>query len=197
MVQNSEKYKEYTKNRDWKSICQLNEVDFDTFGTKKEFSVLHNHLEDDEVIFAFCSGIVKGGANTNLFDRGVNTWIVLLTSERILFLDHALITRSIDKRTIRLDKIQSVSSSQGWVLGKIMFDIGSGYVEVDNCEKKSVAIFSDMANKILRERENKITEVGVTGDNLIVQLERLANLKAVGMLDDEEFRSAKSKLLSN
>ena len=34
-MDNYEKYAEYTKAQDWKSICELNEVNFDSFGHKK------------------------------------------------------------------------------------------------------------------------------------------------------------------
>ncbi len=34
-MENYREYAEYTKEQDWKSLCELNEVNFDSFGTKR------------------------------------------------------------------------------------------------------------------------------------------------------------------
>ena len=155
-MNNIEKYSEYTKAHNWEAICKLNSVGLDSFGTKKELNVLANYLEEDEIVFALTSGIMVQTETSNSFDFGANTWLVALTSERFLFLDCALMTSSVDTQSIRHDKVQAVSSSQGWVLGKIMIDLGSRMLVIDNCQKATVSVIADLANKWLKELQKKL-----------------------------------------
>jgi hypothetical protein len=117
---NEAEYREATQKRDWKKIFDINKVVMDSFGTKKEFLALGGLIEDDETVYAFASGIVSQSDRSNGSDFGANTWLVALTSERILFVDCALLSDSIDTQTVRLNRVQAVSASQGWLLGKIM-----------------------------------------------------------------------------
>ncbi|QNP45646.1 PH domain-containing protein [Sphingomonas sediminicola] len=199
-MDNEEKYRQLTEAADWAGICALNGVALDAFGTKKELGVLREHLEPGEIVFALTSGIVKHSETSNSSDWGSNTWLIALTNERFLFLDCALLTRSVDVQSIRLDRVQAVSSSQGWVLGKVMIDLGSRMAVIDNCQKATVAVIGDLANKLLRERENARSPAptrggGPSDDDPIEKLERLAALHASGALTDGEFAAAKGKLL--
>lgn len=104
-MENYEKYVKYTKTQNWQAICELNNVQLDSFGTKKEIKVLAEYLEPDEVVFALTSGIMKQTDTSNAFDFGANTWLVVLTSDRFLFLDAAMLTGSVDTQSIRHDKV--------------------------------------------------------------------------------------------
>ena len=200
-MNNIEKYSEYTKARNWEAICKLNSVGLDPFGTKKELNVLANYLEEDEIVFALTSGIMVQTETSNSFDFGANTWLVALTSERFLFLDCALMTSSVDTQSIRHDKVQAVSSSQGWVLGKIMIDLGSRMLVIDNCQKATVSVIADLANKWLKELQKQKSTVTSSGSGTVEEspldkLEKLAKLLAMGALTDEEFKAAKAKILA-
>lgn len=200
-MNNIDKYSEYTKARNWGAICKLNNVGLDSFGTKKELNVLANYLEEDEIVFALTSGVMKQTETSNSFDIGANTWLVALTSERFLFLDCAIMTSSVDTQSIRHDKVQAVSSSQGWVLGKIMVDLGSRMLVIDNCQKATVSVIADLANKWLKELQRQKSAVvsGATGaveESPLDKLEKLAKLLAMGALTDEEFKTAKAKILT-
>ena len=153
-MENYNRYKIATEKADWRAICELNGVHFDSFGTNKEFEALPKYLEPGEVVFALASGLMKQTGTSNFSDSGVNTWLVVLTSERFLFMDAALLTSSIDTQSVRLDKVQAISASQGFLLGKISIDLGSRLIVVDNCEKNAVKVMADLANKWLREKEN-------------------------------------------
>lgn len=138
---------------------------------------------------------------SNSFDFGANTWLVALTSERFLFLDCALMTSSVDTQSIRHDKVQAVSSSQGWVLGKIMIDLGSRMLVIDNCQKATVSVIADLANKWLKELQKQKSTVTSSGSGTVEEspldkLEKLAKLLAMGALTDEEFKAAKAKILA-
>ena len=200
IMDNFDKYAEYTKARNWEAICALNNVAFASFGTKKEIARLPEYLEPDEVVFALTSGLCKS-ETSNLSDFGSNTWLVVLTSDRFLFLDAAILTSSVDTQSIRHDRVQAVSASQGWVLGKIMVDLGSRLLTIDNCPKATVKVVADLANKWLKELTNKsnVNPIHVQApaeESQLDKLEKLAKLHASGALTDDEFNAAKGKILA-
>lgn len=195
------KYAQYTKTRDWKALCGINGVELYSFGTKKELKVLPNYLEDDEVVFALTSGLMEQTHTSNKSDSGVNTWLVVLTSERFLFLDHALFTKSVDTQSIRHDRVQAVSASQGWLLGKITVDIGARTVVIDNCHKATVQPIASLANKWLaalqKKKEAAAAGGGSSSASPLDEIKKLADLHSAGVLTDDEFASAKAKLLAS
>ena len=150
-MNNLDKYYEYTKTLDWRAICKLNNIDLESFDTKKELNILENYLEEDEVVFALTSGIMTQIGISDTFDFGANAWLVVLTSDRFLFLDCAMLSISVDTQSIRHDRVQAVSSSQGWFLGKIMLDLGSRELVIDNCQNSTVAVIAALSNKWIKE----------------------------------------------
>ena len=196
ILQTIDTYREYTQNQDWSGIFKMNHTEISSLGTKKELEVLADYLEDGEVVFAIVSGLMSQSVNSNEFDIGLNTWVAVLSNERVLFLDHALFSDSVDTQSIRLNRIQAVSASQGWKFGKVMIDIGNRMVKVDNCENAHVSVFADLANKLLKERENPQIQEIKKDSNLVNELERLEKLKESGALNDEEFVLAKQKIMN-
>jgi len=201
-MDNYEKYAEYTKAQDWKSICELNEVNFDSFGTKKEMKVLPEYLEEDEVVFALTSGIMDQSETSNSFDFGTNTWLVILTNDRFLFLDAAMLSSSVDSQSIRHDRVQAVSASQGFMLGKISVDLGSRMLVIDNCHKSTVKVMASLANKWIKELSDKKNDskVGLPISSqtpLLDLLEKLEKFLAIGALSDQEFNDAKLRLIES
>lgn len=193
MIESFSRYADLSRTQDWKAICALNGVPFDSFGTKKELRVLPDYLERGETVLALCSGMVTGGFQASGPNTGVNTWVVALTDQRFLFLDCALLSRSVDTRTIRHDKVQSVSASQGWVLGRIVIDLGARVVVVDNCVRQSVAAMADLANRVLRAGA---APARPAPDAMLDQLGRLASLRCTGARNESGFPLAKARLLA-
>ncbi len=201
-MKNYSKYAQFTKERKWEEIFKLNEGSIDTFGTKKELKVLANYLEADEVVFALCSGIMGQTKTSNKFDFGANTWLIALTSKRFLCLDHALLTLSVDTQSIRHEHVQAVSASQGWIWGKIILDLGSRTIVIDNCKKDTVKIMASLSNTWLsvlkRAEDQKKSEASAPAQQISFteELQKLAELKNSGILSEEEFKQAKDKILS-
>jgi len=201
IMDNYEKYREFTISRNWEGICSINGVELDSFGTKKELGVLPTYLEEGEVVFALTSGIVSQTKTSNATDFGPNTWLVTLTNERFLFLDCAMLSSSVDIQSARHEYIQAVSASQGWMYGKISVDLGNRMIVIDNCKKETVNIMAKLANQWVRELKEKKAQaqqqpVQVTESSLD-KLEKLANLLSIGALTQEEFNSAKAKILES
>jgi len=153
-MENYNRYKIATEKADWRAICEINGVSFDALGTQKELAVLPNYLEPGEIVFALTSGLMEQTVTSNAFDFGANTWLAVLTSDRFLFLDAALLTSSVDTQSIRLKNVQAISASQGFILGKIMIDLGSRIVVVDNCTKESVKVMAELGNRWIKDLEN-------------------------------------------
>lgn len=197
-MKNFEQYKKLTQQRNWAEIFALNNLRIDQFGTKKELRVLGDYLQKDEIVFALVSGIMSQSETSNDFDFGGNTWVAALTSERVLCLDHALLTSSVDTQSIRLNRIQAVSASQGWVLGKITIDIGARLITIDNCIKSDVKVFAELANELIREKEDSVSTVAApTGKpSISEEILKLKELHSSGILTDDEFSAAKARLIS-
>lgn len=195
-----EKYSSATKSMDWKAITALNGGIMDTWGTKKEYAVLPKYLEESETVLAFASGVVSQSGTSNATDSGANTWLVVLTDERFLFLDHAMLTKSVDTQSVRLDRVQAVSASQGFMLGKITVDLSARVITIDNCQKKDVAAMAEIANKLLKEREGKAAAAQaaptVASVDFAEQITKLAALRDSGILTNDEFSEAKRKIIA-
>lgn len=209
IMDNFEKYAELTRNRDWKGIQEWNGTILPaSFGIKKELSAIPEYLHEGEVVFALASGVMSQTSTSNMADFGVNTWLVLLTNERFLFLDAALLSNSVDTQSIRHPMVQAVSASQGWILGKISIDLGSRLVVVDNCQKKDVKVMAELADKWLRELEQRDPKSAISmkrnlslasnpnsQESPLDKLAKLQELYAAGALSDEEFSSIKENIL--
>jgi len=162
-------------------------------------TVLAEHLEDGETVLALASGLMNQTETSNLMDGGWNTWLAVATDRRLLFLDHAMLTTSVDEQVIRLDRVQAVSSSQGFVLGKISIDLGARVLVVDNCVKEHVKIWAKMANIAIAEREEAQTAPAAAApveSDPIAKLKELGALKEAGILTQEEFDTTKAALLA-
>ena len=77
-MENYDRYKIATEKADWRAICEINGVNYDRFGTEKEFAVLQKYLESGEIVFALASGLMKQTVTSNAFDFGANTWLAVL-----------------------------------------------------------------------------------------------------------------------
>ena len=199
-VANFDQYRAATKAANWAGIFALNGFTIDSFGTKKELDVLADHLEDGETVLAIVSGIMVQTETSNFMDGGLNTWLAVATDRRLLFLDHAMLTTSVDEQVIRLDRVQAVSSSQGFVLGKISIDLGARVLVIDNCIKEHVKTWAKMANTAIAEREEAqtapVAPAAPVESDPIAKLKELGALKEAGILTQEEFDTTKAALLA-
>ena len=194
-MKNIEQYKALTNQNDWAGIFRLNQLEIDDFGTKKELKVLGDYLQNDEIVFAIVSGVMSQTQTSNDFDFGANTWVAALTSERVLCLDHAMLSSSVDTQSIRLNRIQAVSASQGWMFGKVIIDIGARMIEIDNCVKSHVKTFAELANELIRENEESNKTASAPNISIADEIMKLSDLHTKGILTDDEYSAAKSKLI--
>ncbi len=207
LLDNYDKYKKHTEQKDWPAICEMHGLTMRScrFGTMKEMTRLPEQLQPGEVVFCFTAGLMSNSGDSNSTDFGTSTWLVVLTDRRFLFLDAAMLSSSIDVHSMLHKNVQSVRVAQGFVLGKINIDTGGRTTLIDNCEKSTVKILGDLANKwlqVLEERKSAprvVESVASTGtaESGLDKLKKLGELKALGLVSEDEFNVAKAKVLAS
>ncbi|MDV7143879.1 SHOCT domain-containing protein [Tropicimonas sp. TH_r6] len=190
-----ETYRALTEARDWPGICRLNGVELDNVGINRELDVLADFLEDGEVIFALTSGNMSQTDKSNSYDFGPNTWLVALTSERFLAIDHSMLTRSVAMHSIRHEWVEKVSAAQGWMLGKVIIDLRDHSVVIRVFQKASAPVFTELAGRWLATFRSERRDAETATPSPIDQLEKLGALKSSGVLSEEEFEARKRKIL--
>jgi hypothetical protein len=158
------------------------EMGDDRFFTRKELEHLPAMLQPGEDVLAFASGMMRN-----------STWLIALTSQRIILLDKGLLF-GLKQVVIDLNKVNSIEGSTGVFFGKLVINDGSTAHEIDNVPKKTIAPFTSKANQALAARQRGGAPAG--GDR-ISQLERLASLKASGVIDEAEFQAEKARIMSS
>ena len=128
---------------------------------------------------------------------GLRTRLVVLTNERILFLDHAMLSSSVDTQSIRLNRVQAVSASQGWWYGRVTIDTSSKFILISRCEREDVKVFADMANQLIRNKDDELDTTLSKGISVADEIEKLSDLHKKRILTDKEFSEAKAKLISD
>lgn len=168
-----------------KRLKELGQVDM--FGTKKEVKELPNIMYDGETLEYLMSGFMNG-----------NTWLIVCTNKRILFLDKGLIF-GCKQLEIPLDKVNSVETSKGLLLGSIKVWDGASAMKIDNVQKFALQPFVTAVNNAREALKNNNQQVKVEKNNdtndYIKELEKLAELKEKGIITEEEFLSKKKQLL--
>lgn len=166
------------------------EIGDDQFFTKKELNHLPEILMDGEQVLAFSSGLMDG-----------NTWLIVLTDHRVLFLDKGLIY-GLKQVSINLDKVNSVSGKTGMMFGEIRIEDGASERIIKNVWKKTVVPFTNQVRDAIRDytrASNPVVAASAppAADDVVSKLERLAALKERGILTEAEFAEQKMKILAS
>ncbi|MGO5426532.1 PH domain-containing protein [Fusobacterium mortiferum] len=168
-----------------KRLKELGQIDM--FGTKKEVKELPNIMYAGETLEYLMSGFMNG-----------NTWLIVCTNKRILFLDKGLIF-GCKQLEIPLDKVNSVETSKGLLLGSIKVWDGASAMKIDNVQKFALQPFVTAVNNAREALKNNNQQIKVEKNNdtndYIKELEKLAELKEKGIITEDEFLSKKKQLL--
>lgn len=168
-----------------KRLKELGQIDM--FGTKKEVKELPNIMYAGETLEYLMSGFMNS-----------NTWLIVCTNKRILFLDKGLIF-GCKQLEIPLDKVNSVETSKGLLLGSIKVWDGASAMKIDNVQKFALQPFVTAVNNAREALKNNNQQIKVEKNNdtndYIKELEKLAELKEKGIITEDEFLSKKKQLL--
>jgi hypothetical protein len=155
----------------------------DTFGTKKEIKELPKILKEDERVLALTSGLMDN-----------NTWLIVLTHRRVIFLDKGMIY-GLKQVETPLEKINSIEHKIGMIMGEIHIWDGSSKMSIRNCIKNTVQPFVNALNDALEV--SKKGGHAPSSNSVADELQKLASLKEQGILSEEEFAAEKGKLLAS
>mgnify|MGYP003095368395 FL=1 len=169
-----------------KRLKELKQVD--TFGTKKELKELPNIMYSGETLEYVASGFMDG-----------NTWLIACTNKRVLFLDKGMLF-GCKQLEIPLEKINSIETSKGLLLGKIKIWDGASAMKIDNIQKYALQPFVNAVNNAREALKNPIKplekEQPIQEEvDYIRELEKLAGLRDKGIITDEDFEAKKKQIL--
>jgi len=170
-----------------KRICA--EMGDDGFFTKKEMKHLPEVLYDGEQVLGLASGMMDS-----------KTWLIALTDQRILLLDKGMLY-GLRQTEFRLGHVSSVSYETGLMMGKIDIHVSSVKHQISQVPKKAVANFAERVRAQLQApspaapASESVPSASGSDDDIVSKLERLADLRDRGVLDDQEFAEQKAKIL--
>ena len=125
-------YRIRTSNADWQGICSLNGVEYDSFWTKKEFSLLSKVIKSGECVLGFTAGTVQLSADGKIKSLGKDSWLVVLSSERVILINASNPKSSPIVKTFAVAKISGMVASQNKALGQLVIVLDNGIVTIEN-----------------------------------------------------------------
>ncbi len=170
-------------NKKYEEIA--NKIGDEKFFTKIELSYLPEIISDNEQILAFTSGLMDG-----------NTWLITLTDRRVIFLDKGMIY-GLERTTIDLDRVNSISGKTGIFFGEIFIEDGVRERHITNVWIKTVKTFTNIMQDAVENRKNLHHNANIKKQELDTydKLAKLAKLKDKGIISQEEFNKEKEKVL--
>ena len=156
-------------------------------GLSKEVKSLPEVLREGETVKGLTSGFMDG-----------NTWLIVCTERRIIFLDKGMLY-GLKQKDTPLEKINSIEHKIGMIFGKITIRDAATEITIDNLQKAAVAPFIETVNSAIEALKNSTNAPPPAGNepvDVASQLGKLADLRDKGVLTEEEFQGQKKKLLS-
>ena len=156
-------------------------------GLSKEVKSLPEVLREGETVKGLTSGFMDG-----------NTWLIVCTERRIIFLDKGMLY-GLKQKDTPLEKITSIEHKIGMIFGKITIRDAATEITIDNLQKAAVAPFLETVNSAIEALKNSTNAPPPAGNepvDVASQLGKLTDLRDKGVLTEEEFQGQKKKLLS-
>ena len=69
-------------------------------------------------------------------------------------------------------------------------------IVIDNCEKPHAKVFAELANQLIRQKEEDETLLSGTSVSIADEISKLNDLHIKGVLTADEFAKAKEKLIA-
>lgn len=157
---------------------------------RKEILELPYILKSDEHIKALTSGIVDA-----------NTWLILCTDKRIIFLDKGILNTTTNMIELRLTRVNSITHTTGVTFGKIIITDNAMVYKVDKVPSYSTESFANAVREqieLIENKDNQSSFSNINNSNISIadELLKLKTLVDQGILSQEEFDIQKKKLLS-
>ncbi|MCV6575960.1 MAG: PH domain-containing protein [Cohaesibacter sp.] len=161
----------------------------DTTGVKKEIRSLPDILEEDEVILGLVAGLTNG-----------NSWLAIVTQYRVVMIDVGLLVR-FQRKEVQLKDIKSIETKAGLLSGTIEIKSNAVTLQIEKAFPadgvKFIAAVKEAVAKAQKPDRDIAEGPSAFETDITAQLSKLGELKAAGILSEEEFTKAKSKILGN
>lgn len=152
------------------------------FFGRREIKELPAILWQDEVVERIVQGLYNNGNG-----------LLVGTNKRLIFVDKGVFKLRVED--FPYDKLTSIQYETGLMFGEITIFASGNKAVIKNIEKKQVRNFAEGVRARISSGGNDKSEAAPASDDSIVQLERLAQLKAAGILTEEEFAAKKRQIL--
>jgi hypothetical protein len=147
---------------------------------KKAFAELPKHIGENEQI----SFIMEGSLS-----------IIVLTNQRILTLRHQLFSGT-DVKDIPIKNINSTEIDSGMLLTKVEVKSSGVNMDIDVVSKDAALKLKTKINEAVNKGASDSSSASPSNeDDPLAKLEKLGELKAKGVLTEEEFTQLKAKLI--
>ncbi|MFD1955838.1 PH domain-containing protein [Paenibacillus thailandensis] len=152
------------------------------FFGRREIKELPAILWQDEAVERIVQGLYNNGNG-----------LLVGTNKRLIFVDKGVFKLRVED--FPYDKLTSIQYETGLMFGEITIFASGNKAVIKNIEKQQVRNFAEGVRAKISSGGNAKSEAAPASDDSIVQLERLAQLKAAGILTEEEFAAKKRQIL--
>lgn len=153
-------------------------------------------LPTEEIVWAMTANVypkpVHGELCTNGFASGMLAGVIVVTDQRILFVNNVL-GRGITK-DIRISDIRSMDSKAG-ELFECLRIVGISDMIVTTCIKQEISSLRNAIHAAIAKNEPKPAAPSVDSSSDIEQLQAYKKLYDEGVLTAEEFAAKKAQIL--
>lgn len=153
----------------------------------KEIKELPKILWEDERVEQIIQGMYNNGSG-----------VLVATNKRLVFLDKGLLF-GLKVEDFPYDKITSIQYETGMLMGEITIYASGNKAEIKHLDKARTRVFSEFVRAritAVSSHASMSKDSPDTSNDVVSKLERLAILKAQGILTDEEFLDQKRKILN-
>lgn len=153
---------------------------------KNEIKELPNIIQDSEAIMDIVGGFYDSGSG-----------ILVATDRRLIFVYKGLMW-GMKVEDFPYDKISSIQYETGMLTGELIIFASGNKANIKAVAKERCKGFCEHVRVLISyaaKSKNVEPQPASQENDMISQLEKLAKLKEMGALTDEEFASAKKKLL--
>lgn len=110
-----------------------------------EFQILHDLIEDDEIIQGYCVGLLERPKEK----LSPAKWLVVLTNKRFHFVQNSILRSSFQHIPLEFSNITKITTKLGWFFGQIQFNSKDQTLKLLQIGKKDYGFFLPCLKKYL------------------------------------------------
>lgn len=102
-----------------------------------EFTILHQILQDDEIIQGYCIGLLEGSKEKYKAGK----WLLILTDKRFHLVRNPVLRSHFDHHPLEFSAIKKISTKLGWFFGQIQWELEGNRIKMFQIGKKDYHFF--------------------------------------------------------